>query len=277
MTTRTTANGSSHQLLSLLIEVLSYVEPDSWQQATPENWCPVLAFGDIAGAEIATIGLNPSDREFRKVDGTELSGNQRRFPTLESFALNSWLEADHRHLDTILSSYSSYFLRNSYDGWFKRLSHLIEPSGFSYYFPYLNACHLDIVPVATEQKWGELTQRQQEILIEMYGQVLISILASSNIHTVILNGMGVINRFAKQYNVKLSSQRIVDADLRSETRNAVPAYGYSGILEATGLDDEVRRIRVLGFNHNIQSTFGMTNASIQAISEWLVQNLNEQT
>ncbi len=45
---------------------------------------PVLAFGDLFKAGIATVGLNPSRREFLDNHGRELDGPKRRFETLGS-------------------------------------------------------------------------------------------------------------------------------------------------------------------------------------------------
>lgn len=44
---------------------------------------PVVAFGDPERAEVATLGINPSHREFAE-NGVLLSGQQRRLATLES-------------------------------------------------------------------------------------------------------------------------------------------------------------------------------------------------
>jgi hypothetical protein len=45
---------------------------------------PVLFFGDLAHARIATVGLNPSRQEYLDNSGRELTGAVRRFETLAS-------------------------------------------------------------------------------------------------------------------------------------------------------------------------------------------------
>lgn len=45
---------------------------------------PVLFFGDLFTAHVATVGLNPSDREYLDRHGIELDGAARRFETLTS-------------------------------------------------------------------------------------------------------------------------------------------------------------------------------------------------
>ena len=50
---------------------------------------PVISFGDLSRARVATLGLNPSNREFVDDAGIELDGPSRRFPTLRSLKLDS--------------------------------------------------------------------------------------------------------------------------------------------------------------------------------------------
>src|SRR4051812_46832848 len=45
---------------------------------------PVLFFGDLFSARVATVGLNPSDQEFLDRSGEELEGTSRRFESLRS-------------------------------------------------------------------------------------------------------------------------------------------------------------------------------------------------
>src|SRR3712207_6258313 len=60
--------------------------------------CPVPSFGDLSSSKVATLGLNPSNREFVDEAGNELEGPSRRFHTLTSLGLRSWSEVDARHL-----------------------------------------------------------------------------------------------------------------------------------------------------------------------------------
>src|SRR5438045_226057 len=83
--------------------------------------CPVLFFGDLSNSRVATLGLNPSNREFVDEAGIELSGCVRRFHTLQSLGLSSWSQASAMHLELIINNYCDYFDANPYDVWFKRL------------------------------------------------------------------------------------------------------------------------------------------------------------
>ncbi len=54
--------------------------------ATVPGSLPVLFFGDLLAASIATIGINPSRQEYLTRSGLELEGLGRRFETLGSLA-----------------------------------------------------------------------------------------------------------------------------------------------------------------------------------------------
>ena len=119
--------------------------------------CPVPICGDPASARIATVGINPSNREFVDERGNELAGRSRRFHTLNSLGLSTWAEADCRHIEQITDSCTQYFQRNPYNIWFKRLEHLVSAMRATFYGDAPSACHLDLVPYATTQKWTELS------------------------------------------------------------------------------------------------------------------------
>src|SRR3954451_1613485 len=106
-----------HTALATLIDRL-----DSSVASTTDviPWgCPVPSFGDLSNSRVATLGLNPSNREFVDELGNELQGSYRRFHTLKSLGLRSWSDADARHLRLILESCRAYFSGNPYDKWFR--------------------------------------------------------------------------------------------------------------------------------------------------------------
>src|ERR1700722_6144743 len=76
--------------------------------------CPVPFFGHLESARLATVGINPSNREFVGPDGSELAGDDRRLPTLGSLGLSSWSQADFVSLRSILQGCRDYFERNPY-------------------------------------------------------------------------------------------------------------------------------------------------------------------
>src|SRR5580700_4684530 len=72
---------------------------------------PIPSFGDLSTATIATVGLNPSNREFVDHRGNELEAARRRFHTLRSLGLSCWSQAQAEHLELIAESCRGYFLR----------------------------------------------------------------------------------------------------------------------------------------------------------------------
>lgn len=230
--------------------------------------CPVPYFGNLNTAKLATVGLNPSNREFVNAKLDELSGNERRFPTLASLGLKSWREASETQLDAIDNACSSYFIGNPYD-WFRALDKLIAGSDHSFYGMFAEACHLDLCPFATATKWGELSGASRQVLLEAGGDFLGNLIASSDIRTLILNGQTVIRTFEALCQIKLEALRMEDWTLPRTSGDGVNGFSYLGKLSNIGNLPLNREILVLGYSHNIQSSFGVTSKVRESIGSWI--------
>ena len=104
---------------------------------------PVPAFGNLLHSRVATLGLNPSNREFVDESGRELQGVARRFHTLSSLGLGTWADAEARHLRLIMESCDAYFEGNPYDRWFRTLDQVVTAADASFYATEgSGACHL---------------------------------------------------------------------------------------------------------------------------------------
>jgi len=226
---------------------------------------PVPSFGDLSASRVATLGLNPSNREFVDESGDELQGPLRRFHTLKSLGLSSWEDADARHLHLILDSCRAYFLGNSYDRWFKRLDHVISGLNASFYGEKGTACHLDLIPYATSHKWTELTASQRSALLTVAGDTLGLLLRESPVRILILNGKSVVERFQDVSGVRLKKQEMPAWSLPRQPRSDVIGLAYRGVVNALSGIRLAEEILVLGYNHNLQSSFGVTNTVIFAI------------
>jgi hypothetical protein len=231
--------------------------------------CPVPFFGHLETARLATVGINPSNREFVGVDGKELLENDRRLPTLNSLGLSSWSEAGFVALRSILSACREYFERNPYDGWFRSLQRIIEPTGHSYYSPRSDACHLDVVPWATIGKWGQLSPAARKQLVERAAEALVAMIARSPIRILVLNGQEVVRQFEILLGQPLPSRRAPSWDLPRRSGRPVPGVAYSLRLDAIAGVPLDRELLVAGYNHNVQSSFGVTTAVRDGISEWI--------
>jgi hypothetical protein len=256
-----------NQELSILIDRLGNsallgTEVISWG-------CPVPSFGDLSLARIATIGLNPSNREFVDEQGKELDGVDRRFHTLNSLGIEKWSEASQQHLKSIWYLCQNYFSRNPYDTWFKRLDNIISGTAMSYYFPSGQACHLDLIPYATASKWTSLTTDQRTLLLEIAGDTLGLLLKNSPVELLILNGQTVVDNLQKIADVEFERIHIPEWTLPRKSGDGVLGYAYKGNIRTLGGIELQREICVLGYNHNIQSSFGVTNQVQTAIKNWI--------
>lgn len=237
--------------------------------------CPVPSFGDLASSRVATLGLNPSNREFVDESGNELQGASRRFHTLKSLGLTSWSDVDARHLHLIIESCRSYFCRNSYDRWFKRLDLVVSGTAASYYGRSCRACHLDLIPYATARKWTELTVHQRSSLLAVAADTLGLLLRDSPVRILILNGRSVVEQFEDIAGIYLERQEMPAWSLPRQSKPDVIGFAYRGVVDTLlgiGLHSKVL---VLGFNHNLQSSFGVTRKVIHAIRGWISRAASE--
>lgn len=259
--------------LSILIDKLT--DPKLHETSVIEWGAPVISFGDFSSSKIATIGLNPSNREFVDVRGEELNGDSRRFHTLGSLGLLEWSEVNEDHIEQIYELCKDYFSRNPYDGWFKSLDYLISGTQTSYYFPSFNACHLDLIPYATSCKWTELSSNQRSLLLELTGDTLGILLKNSSIELLVLNGRTVVEHFQNIADSRLESRVMPSWTLPRKSGDGVSGISYKGSIRNLGGVDLGREITVLGYNHNIQSSFGVTTQVKKNIRSWITKMATE--
>src|SRR5690606_17044513 len=78
--------------------------------------------------------------------------------------------------------------------WFRQLDQVIAGTSASYYDSESHACHLDLIPFATECKWTDLTRTQRERLVDIAGDVLAHLLFDSPVQILVLNGRSVVEQ-----------------------------------------------------------------------------------
>jgi len=239
------------------------------EQSVMEWSCPVPYFGRLQGSAVATLGINPSNREFVDATGGELDGDSRRFPTLGSLGLQTWGDASSLDVTAIVSACNDYFLGNPYSRWFDTLDTLMRPAGASYYSYDNPAAHLDLVPYATHVKWGSLRQDQQRTLLRSGQDLLASLLRDSTIELLVLNGASVVRQFEEVAGIELAREYNPCWDLPRRGTDPVRGVAYTGSLDHIAEVDFGRSIAVAGYNHNLQSSFGVTNRAVEAIARWV--------
>lgn len=234
---------------------------------------PIPSFGNIETSLIATLGLNPSNKEFMDNNGNELTGAERRFHSLSSLSLEKWSDITSQQLELILESCHEYFYRNPYDNWFKVLDYLISGTKNSFYDRFFPACHLDLVPYATSCKWAELSQKQKLALLGFSSDSLGLLLKDSKIELLILNGRTVVESLQLVANKVFHETYMEEWTLPRYSCESIKGFAYTGYIENISGIDIGRKIKILGFNHNIQSSFGVTNKVKASIQNWITDSM----
>lgn len=240
-------------------------EPSLVQNGVMPWAAPVPVFGDISGAKLATVAINPSGREFVAKDGSELTGRARRFHTLSSLQLSDWSEANAGHITQMLDSYAFYFRRNPYDIWFKPLEKIMSGTPFSLYGS--GACHLDLIPYATCPTWTDLSTQQRFRLLAATADILPLLLNESAIRVLILNGKRVVQSFEEMSGTTLRAAEVPGWSLPTGKR--APGFSFRGEIERLAGVSFKNPILVLGYNHNLQSSFGVTTDAKERIGSWI--------
>jgi hypothetical protein len=132
----------------------------SGSASTVPRSLPVLFFGDLLNARIATVGLNPSRQEYLDRKGVELNGQKRRFETLASLNATDRASLTDEQCELAIDTMRRYFAPNKpVYAWFRGLSRVVE--GFGYSFQERTAAHLDLVQESTDPLWSELIARDK--------------------------------------------------------------------------------------------------------------------
>jgi hypothetical protein len=235
---------------------------------------PVVSFGDPSKSKVATLGLNPSNLEFVDGNGDQLLAPHNRFESLGTLELQDWSEVAINGISQVWHACEDYFFRNPYDQWFKRLEGVLVKTGVSYYSRIgERACHLDLVPFATAKKWSSLGVDQRRSLIQLGVPSLVRTIGASNIRVLVLNGSTVVREFTRLLNGETLESRPMQSWALQGGR--VPGVAYVGrVSELNGIPLG-RELLVLGYNHNIQSSFGVTTDVVSRIATWVALRSGE--
>jgi hypothetical protein len=235
---------------------------------------PVLSFGDPTDSVVATLGLNPSNLEFVDNAGKQLLAPNNRFESLDTLNASHWGDVTTRQVQRVWNACENYFFHNPYDQWFRKLDKLLVGTGASYY-SYLGnkACHLDLVPFATAEKWSAIPSAQRMALVELGIPSLVQVIKASNIRILLLNGSTVVREFSRLLdNESLEYREMPGWSLQGGRVAGFAHYGRVSRLAGTSLGKD---ILVLGYNHNIQSSFGVTRDAVSRITTWITRTSKE--
>ena len=234
---------------------------------------PVPFFGNINTASIATLGINPSKREFFDKHNKLLANQEQRLKNRSSLKIKSWKKASSKDVEELKQSCINYFHNNPYNVWFKKLESLTISLKSSFYDEGSNVCHLDLVPFTTCKKWNDVTSTDKEKLLSVSKDFFMWQLFNSDIEFVILNGASVVKYFEKTLSIKLD--RIYENTINLYQNNDKIVKGYY-ISQAIELDfnGTQKKVYVFGFNHNLQSSFGISNLIIKNLCSLLSVEYN---
>jgi hypothetical protein len=152
----------------------------------------VVSFGDPGTAEVATVSLNPSWREFQSRSGEWLLGGKRRLASLTSMGVQDPRDLDDRQVGQVVAESRAYFSGpNWYKGWFGWLERLLKDSRAGSYLDG-SACHLDLVQWATKPAQGDLPPAGWQGLVDEDCEFLRRQLAASSVRVVLVNGASVV-------------------------------------------------------------------------------------
>jgi hypothetical protein len=119
--------------------------------------------------------------------------------------------------------------------------------GTSYYAG--TACHLDLVQWATDPTWADLRAEHKKSLIDADLPFLRQQLSLGNIRLLLLNGSGIAR----------AVREILDCDLVEKViPGSVPLKLFVGHTSEC--------VKVIGWNKNLQSSFGVSNEYIRAVA-----------
>lgn len=265
-------------MYSSMARLLELLASQSYE-STVIGWAgPVPFFGELSAAKVATVGINPSNLEFVSSGGAELDEEARRLHTLTSLGIPSWEAADGVHVRALVRECENYFARNPYRRWFDVLERSMAPSGYSYYpSGEKRMCHLDLVPFATSKKWGFLPPACRRALVDQGREAMAEFIRDSPLEFLVLNGRSVVAEFEAFAGVELTAAVRDEWSLPRRDGNRVDGMLYTGQIDRLGSTELERPVQVIGYNHNLQSSFGVTSAAMRAIGEYIGEQIASAT
>ena len=169
-----------------------------------KNSTPVVSFGNPYKALVATVGINPSSKEFLDNKNNILPQDQKRLVDLDSLNKTNLNQLDEKDAERIIESCYNYFKTGNHYKWFDQMEeHVLEPTGYSYFDD--TACHLDLIQWATDPVWSGIKSKEvQNMLLEQDKEFFIHQINKYNFETVFLNGKTVVEQVEKLGIVKLT-------------------------------------------------------------------------
>lgn len=210
---------------------------------------PVLFFGDLLTAKVASVGLNPSKQEYLTSSGHELAGSARRFETLGSLGSHERASLTDKQCARAIETMRAYFRPGKpIYGWFRALDRVLESMGYRY--EKGEAAHLDLVQEATDPTWSALkSQRPNEAdaLLETDLPFLLWEIETFPIEAIVCNGRTAFDTLSRRLGASIDQAGALArvkwyAGSASVGSRAVRIFGWNiPLARATGLGADGER------------------------------------
>jgi hypothetical protein len=220
---------------------------------------PVLFFGDLFSARIATVGINPSHQEYLDPGGHELTEDARRFQTLGSLHGPAREALTDDQCGRAINTMCRYFQPGKpVYHWFRPLDHLTRAMGFCYAAG--QAVSLDLVQEATKPTWSELQQHSPHEALALLATDLSFLrwqLATFPLAAVVCNGKTPLRHVCGL----LDSPTEVDSIAQGRL-GGVTWYVTYGRIAGRG-------VAVMGWNIPLARPCGLTTADVETLGRRL--------
>ena len=222
---------------------------------------PVVSFGNPETSTVATLGINPSSREFFDKSKNLFSAEMKRLVDTETLGMPSEIESlTAEQANAVIRGCFDYFETGKhYKEWFSRLEeYVLKPAGVSYFRSadeeLERACHLDLVQWATDPVWGDIKDKGiQKTLLASDFDFLRFQLTSYNFKKLFLNGREVIEQFESLGLTELTE--VGKTPFQSGSKMSSLYRGKFGNTE------------VWGWGLNVQSKVTLSN--LEDLSNWI--------
>jgi hypothetical protein len=194
-----------------------------------EGSIPIVFFGNVEKAEIATLSLNPSNKEF------EHNSVIRRCVDRKQLRVSDSQKLTREQAESVYQSLLLYFKVNPYKAWFNPMNKLFLSNGYEYYNDKI--VHLDISPWATFNKWNSLSREERESIID--ASIIEKVIKMRGIKRLFINGKTAFNVFCTTLNIK--AKKIQETSFNYITKNS---NNRSFIIYETEIFD----CKIIGWN-----------------------------
>ncbi len=158
---------------------------------------PIVFFGNIEKAEIATLGLNPSNIEF-------VHNGKRRLVDRKVLNVSDNQTLTPEQAEQVYDSLLKYFKINPYKKWFDPMNNLFKYKGFEYYNDKI--VHLDISPWATSKKWSDLNKYEKKLIIDT--SIIKCVIKKQKIKKLFINGKTAFEEIKEVLNLENVEEEI---------------------------------------------------------------------